>query len=259
MRRDAGDGRLRRRIDALDRRIVVLLGVRRGLDRENELSRSQVVQRAVKARLLKTIVTAALAAQSNRCDAVERLPPTRKPEMKSPVPQFRQRPRLAQRPSVKFSVCWPRTPLFGANHASGGGAFTAARAFLDSEHPSAGNFSHSAASMRFGKSCISVSNPRIASSRIVLTSSGSPAAAKRSQDACGIASVRWRIPTSKNAACVWANLFLDQFAAGLWQDISYGNSLTGASGCAESDNRGPAHAILVSIGGRRLPVSAPAV
>jgi chorismate mutase len=57
---------LRRRIDALDRRIVVPLSVRAELARENELSRSQVVQRAVKARLLKTIVTAALAAQSSR-------------------------------------------------------------------------------------------------------------------------------------------------------------------------------------------------
>jgi chorismate mutase len=56
---------LRRRIDALDRRIVVPLSDRAELARENELSRSQVVQRAVKARLLKTIVTAALAAQSS--------------------------------------------------------------------------------------------------------------------------------------------------------------------------------------------------
>jgi chorismate mutase len=57
---------LRARIDAFDRRIVVPLSDRAELARENELSRSQVVQRAVKARLLKTIVTAALAAQSSR-------------------------------------------------------------------------------------------------------------------------------------------------------------------------------------------------
>jgi hypothetical protein len=75
------------------------------------------------------------------------------------------------------------------------------------------NFAHSAASMRVGSSCTSLSNPRTASSRTAFVSSGPAMFAKRSQSACGRASAARRIPTSKKRRLRLDQPFLDQLAA----------------------------------------------